>query len=144
MSRVRCGGRPAPSVPSRPETLALWMFADRPHLLSKLQRCPADTSGRLCIWPCSSDSPMNTTTRRPRSTGAPVRQRLAPPPPLLQSVMNSQKCRLLENLLFQAGGETESTTALLFSLQPRAASKTASSQPVAWSTGAALRLKPHL
>lgn len=116
------------------------MFTDRPHLLSKLQRSPADTSLRPYSWPCGSDSPMNTTTPRPKNTGMHVEQRLARPSPLLQSLMNSQKCSLLENLLFQTGGETESTTALLIRIQLRVASKTGSSQQLAWLTGAALRL----
>lgn len=116
------------------------MFTDRPHLLSKLQRSPADTSLRPYSWLCGSDSPMNTTTPRPKNTGMHVEQRLARPSPLLQSLMNSQKCSLLENLLFQTGGETESTTALLIRIQLRVASKTGSSQQLAWLTGVALRL----
>lgn len=44
------------------------------------------------------------------------------------------------NLLFQTGGETESTTALLIRIQLRVASKTGSSQQLAWLTGAAHRL----
>lgn len=116
------------------------MLTDRSHLLSKLQRSPADTSLRPYSWLCSTDLPMNTTTLRPKNTGMHVEQRLARPSPLLQSLMNSQKCSLLENLLFQTGGETESTTALLMRIQLRFASKTGSSQQLAWLTGAALRL----
>lgn len=119
---------------------AVWTFTDRPRLLSTLQRSPADTSLRRYSWPCSSDLPMNTTTLRQKNTGMHVKQRLARPSPLLQSFMNSQKCRLLENLLFQTGGETESTTALLIRIQLRVASKTGPSQQLAWLTGAAHRL----
>ena len=116
----------------------VWMFTHGPHLASKLQRSPADTSVRLYSWPCSSDLPMNTTTPRLKNAGKRVKERLARPSPLLQSLMNSQKCGLLENLLFQPGGETESTTALLIRIHLRAASKTGSGQPLACLTKAPL------
>lgn len=115
------------------------MFTDRPHLFSKLQTSPADTSAKIYSWLWNSDLPMNMTTLRLKNTGAHVKQHLAQTSPLLQSLMNSQKWSLLENLLFQTGGEPESTTGLLIRIQLRVASKTDSSQHLAWLTRAACR-----
>lgn len=95
---------------------------------------------RLCSWPWSSDVPTNTTTPRLKNTGADVEQHLAQTSALLQSLMNSQKWSLLENLFFQTGAETESTTGLLIRIQLRVVSKTDSSQQLPWLTQAARRL----
>lgn len=94
---------------------------------------------RLYSWLWNSDLPMNMTTPRLRNTGMDVEQHLAQTSALLQSLMNSQKWRLLENLLFQTGGETESSTGLLIRIQLRVASKTDSSQQLAWLARAARR-----
>lgn len=94
---------------------------------------------RLYSWLWSSASPTNTTPPRLRNTGMDAEQHLAPTSASLQSLMNSQKWRLLENLLFQTGGETESSTGLLIRIQLRVASKTDSSQQLAWLTRAARR-----
>lgn len=113
--------------------------SDRPHLLLKQQRSPASTSARLYSWLWNSGLPMNMTTGRLKNTGMHIKQHLAKISPLLQSLMNSQKWSLLENLLFQTGGEAESTTGLLIRIQLRVTSKTDSSQQLAWLTRAAHR-----